>query len=507
MMCEFCAIVVDEVAHHVVISEKSTYKVSFTLLISYLLNIGFISGIYTAFHAAGLLPLILLLFEPVYMLLEMTHFAIKFTLSYQRIMKEKFVDEQSYYVDTICDIVKLSLTLVNGIHILGHAYSVSYAHCFLLFYIKNVLQNLLTRIRVFTNYMKVIRLIHQTFDTATCEQLQRYGDPCAICYEMMRVVPSTEQEQHDEHNVGNNTTTKTTTPLVEDSRVDHSVAKVLSCGHVFHLRCIRQWMEHQNTCPICKRQLLSPLHETTPATTTTTTTNNNNNEQHEQQNNEHRAGGVHHIVHRAWNFGFGSWFPHVTFEVNSEVFTNQRFPYVQHNAVGSSNAAAHIDPIHFEELSPSPPRFSSNGIGAASANPLGTSAAHPSYFTDSRSAGRSCQIQRRHIDSSMTSSSSSSSSLSSSLSSHHWKMRHTLNGKLYTSRRARSLFHLLRNNSTYLSALEYPRNHNSYYCRSSVGCERKRRRVHSADAPNATSASVDAAEVTNEQQQHLTTHS
>lgn len=26
----------------------------------------------------------------------------------------------------------------------------------------------------------------------------------------------------------------------------------LSCGHVFHLKCISSWLEHKSSCPICK---------------------------------------------------------------------------------------------------------------------------------------------------------------------------------------------------------------------------------------------------------------
>lgn len=34
--------------------------------------------------------------------------------------------------------------------------------------------------------------------------------------------------------------------------------KRLACGHVFHLPCLRSWLERQDTCPTCRAAMLPP---------------------------------------------------------------------------------------------------------------------------------------------------------------------------------------------------------------------------------------------------------
>ena len=54
---------------------------------------------------------------------------------------------------------------------------------------------------------------------ATDADLQAYNDDCAICRERM------------------------------------VNAKKLACGHIFHMACLRSWLSHQASCPICRRSL------------------------------------------------------------------------------------------------------------------------------------------------------------------------------------------------------------------------------------------------------------
>ena len=59
------------------------------------------------------------------------------------------------------------------------------------------------------------------YPSATEKELADYSDDCAICRDGM------------------------------------SSAKILPCGHIFHLFCIRSWLEHHSSCPTCRRSLVS----------------------------------------------------------------------------------------------------------------------------------------------------------------------------------------------------------------------------------------------------------
>lgn len=38
-------------------------------------------------------------------------------------------------------------------------------------------------------------------------------------------------------------------------------AKKLPCGHLFHVHCLRSWLERQHTCPTCRAPLLGSEDE------------------------------------------------------------------------------------------------------------------------------------------------------------------------------------------------------------------------------------------------------
>jgi E3 ubiquitin-protein ligase synoviolin len=76
------------------------------------------------------------------------------------------------------------------------------------------------RLTSFVRYMKLTRNLDARLEDATAEDLAAHEDGgCLICREGM------------------------------DS------GKKLACGHVFHLNCLRTWLQHQQTCPLCRADI------------------------------------------------------------------------------------------------------------------------------------------------------------------------------------------------------------------------------------------------------------
>eukprot|EP00892_Ulva_mutabilis_P006520 jgi/Ulvmu1/423/UM001_0430.1 len=82
--------------------------------------------------------------------------------------------------------------------------------------------SLVRRASNFVRYRTVSSKIHQLRDV-TEEDLERVGRSCIICREDMALSEG---------------------------------LKKLHCDHVFHLACLRSWLERQQTCPICRHPIL-----------------------------------------------------------------------------------------------------------------------------------------------------------------------------------------------------------------------------------------------------------
>jgi len=82
-----------------------------------------------------------------------------------------------------------------------------------------------------SSFIKYLRLTHnldQRFPDATDEELAAVED-CLICREPM------------------------------------TAGKKLPCGHIFHLPCLRVWLQHQQWCPLCRADIPVHSHGDTPA--------------------------------------------------------------------------------------------------------------------------------------------------------------------------------------------------------------------------------------------------
>ncbi|PPQ99709.1 hypothetical protein CVT24_009692 [Panaeolus cyanescens] len=97
-------------------------------------------------------------------------------------------------------------------------------------------RSFITRLRALHRYQTATRNMDQRYPNATEEELTAMSDrTCIICREEMSL-PNPDVPQQPG---GPNTT-----------------PKKLPCGHVFHFYCLRSWLERQQSCPTCRRNVL-----------------------------------------------------------------------------------------------------------------------------------------------------------------------------------------------------------------------------------------------------------
>lgn len=89
-------------------------------------------------------------------------------------------------------------------------------------------RNFRRRLLEFTRYRRVVRSMQTQFPDATEDDLAAADRTCIICREEM-------------HGDGE--------------------AKKLRCGHMFHTRCLRSWMERSMSCPTCRNEIRSEMRE------------------------------------------------------------------------------------------------------------------------------------------------------------------------------------------------------------------------------------------------------
>ncbi|KAL2641289.1 hypothetical protein R1flu_008876 [Riccia fluitans] len=127
-----------------------------------------------------------------------------------------------FYLELVQDLLHLSLYLLFffiifmhyglPIHLVRELYETS--------------RNFKNRITDFLRYRRLTSNMNERFANASAEELTR-DSTCIVC------------------------------------REDMGEAKKLPCGHLFHIHCLRQWLERQNTCPTCRAPVL-PVEDEPP---------------------------------------------------------------------------------------------------------------------------------------------------------------------------------------------------------------------------------------------------
>eukprot|EP00884_Botryococcus_braunii_P013879 jgi/Botrbrau1/22492/Bobra.114_2s0018.1 len=90
-------------------------------------------------------------------------------------------------------------------------------------------RNFRNRVADFLRYRRVTANMDERFPDATPEDMQRCDAVCIICR--------------------------------EDMSGSQARAKRLACSHVFHLHCLRSWLERQQNCPICRTSVFAQRPE------------------------------------------------------------------------------------------------------------------------------------------------------------------------------------------------------------------------------------------------------
>jgi E3 ubiquitin-protein ligase synoviolin len=122
-------------------------------------------------------------------------------------------------VDMVCEVLKFvtylcffGLVFANygmPIYILRDVY-MAYLSC-------------MKKVSGFLKYLQLTRNLDSRFENATPEEIAANGN-CLVCREDLTPGQS---------------------------------CKKLSCGHVFHLECLRLWLQHQQTCPLCRYRFVT----------------------------------------------------------------------------------------------------------------------------------------------------------------------------------------------------------------------------------------------------------
>jgi hypothetical protein len=128
-----------------------------------------------------------------------------------------------FYLDLVVDFLKLFCYL-SLFAIILQLYGLP-IHLIRDLYI--TLRSFMTKFRDLIQYRRATSNMDQRYPNATNEELENSDRTCIICREEMIAA---------EESTG---------------------PKKLQCGHIFHFRCLRSWLERQQSCPTCRRSVLT----------------------------------------------------------------------------------------------------------------------------------------------------------------------------------------------------------------------------------------------------------
>ncbi|KAG6398872.1 hypothetical protein SASPL_140343 [Salvia splendens] len=116
----------------------------------------------------------------------------------------------TFYLELARDLLHLTMNYGVPLHLIRELYE--------------TFRNFKIRIADYLRYRKITSNMNDRFPDATSEEINSSDATCIICREEM------------------------------------TTAKKLLCGHLFHVHCLRSWLERQNTCPTCRAPVVPPEH-------------------------------------------------------------------------------------------------------------------------------------------------------------------------------------------------------------------------------------------------------
>ncbi|TYI67348.1 hypothetical protein E1A91_D08G011900v1 [Gossypium mustelinum] len=128
----------------------------------------------------------------------------------------------TFYLELIRDLLHLSMYLCFFLVIFMN-YGVP---LHLIRELYETFRNFKIRVADYMRYRKIASNMNDRFPDATPEELAANDATCIICREEM------------------------------------TTAKKLICGHLFHVHCLRSWLERQHTCPTCRALVVPPENGT-----------------------------------------------------------------------------------------------------------------------------------------------------------------------------------------------------------------------------------------------------
>lgn len=172
----------------------------------------FLSVMYV--YTYGRSVIILFGFEFGLLVLYTINMSVRFVIQILDSLTEAGIPSKGLYLmltDVVCEVVKF-ITYVCLFGLVFYYYGIP------IHILRDVYMSFLScqrKVMSFVKYMQLTRNLDSRFEDATPEELATAGN-CLVCHEAL------------------------------------TQGKKLQCGHVFHLDCLRMWLQHQQICPLCR---------------------------------------------------------------------------------------------------------------------------------------------------------------------------------------------------------------------------------------------------------------